>query len=205
MLEEPENNEEETPEAPEEAAAPEAAAPEEAAEPAGAAPAEADPGPSGAAVAEEVLPPKERRRRGRSAHTEAKPQRSPEERAAERAQVRAKKAAERRRWRQRSREKRRAGGPREDSTPAPLHAPTGRRRERQGVVISDRGDKTITVRIEVQRAHRTYGKVVRSSSTLHVHDETNDANAGDKVRVVESRPVSRHKRWRLVEILERAR
>ena len=73
------------------------------------------------------------------------------------------------------------------------------------MVVSDRADKTITVRIEVQRAHRTYGKVVRSSSTLHVHDESNDANAGDKVRVVESRPVSRHKRWRLVEILERAR
>ena len=210
MLEEPENNEEETPEAPEEAAAEaavpeEAAAPEKAPEPAGAAPAEADPGPSGAAVAEETLSPKERRGKKRSAHTEAKPQRSPEKRAAERAQVRAKKAAERRRWRERSREKRKAGGPREDSTPAPLHGPTGRRRERQGVVVSDRGDKTITVRIEVQRAHRTYGKVVRSSSTLHVHDETNDANAGDTVRVVESRPISRHKRWRLVEILERAR
>ncbi|HKH95121.1 MAG TPA: 30S ribosomal protein S17 [Beijerinckiaceae bacterium] len=86
-----------------------------------------------------------------------------------------------------------------------MHGPTGRRRERQGIVVSDRGDKTITVRIEVQRAHRTYGKVVRSSSTLQVHDEANDANAGDTVRVVESRPVSRHKRWRLVEILERAR
>ena len=156
-------------------------------------------------MAEEELPPKERRRRARSAHTEAKPQRSPEERAAERAELRAKKAAERSRWRKSSREKRRAGGPHEDTTPAPLHGPTGRRRERQGVVISDRGDKTITVRIEVQRAHRTYGKVVRSSSTLHVHDESNDANAGDTVRVVESRPISRHKRWRLVEILERAR
>ncbi|MBA2420028.1 MAG: 30S ribosomal protein S17 [Thermoleophilaceae bacterium] len=76
---------------------------------------------------------------------------------------------------------------------------------RQGVVVSDRADKTITVRIEVQRAHRTYGKVVRSSSTLHVHDEANDANAGDTVRVVESRPLSATKRWRLLEILERAR
>ncbi|MDQ3719435.1 MAG: 30S ribosomal protein S17 [Actinomycetota bacterium] len=76
---------------------------------------------------------------------------------------------------------------------------------RQGVVVSDRGDKTITVRIEVQRAHRTYGKVVRTSSKLHVHDEANDANAGDTVRVVESRPLSATKRWRLLEILERAR
>lgn len=194
MLEEPENNEEETPEA----------VADEAPEPEGAAPAQADPGPSGAAVADD-LSPKERRRRERSAHTEAKPQRSVDERVAERTQARAKKAAERRRWRQRSREKRKAGGPREDTTPAPLHAPSGRRRERQGVVVSDRGDKTITVRIEVQRAHRTYGKVVRSSSTLHVHDEQNDANAGDTVRVVESRPISRHKRWRLAEVLERAR
>jgi len=195
MLEEPENNEDETPE---EASAAEGA------EPAGSAP--ADPGPSGAAPAdEEQLSPKERRRRERSLHSEAKPQRSVEERTAERAALRAKKAAERRRWRKSSREKRRAGGPREDTTPAPLHGPTGRRRERQGIVVSDRGDKTITVRIEVQRAHRTYGKVVRSSSTLQVHDEANDANAGDTVRVVESRPVSRHKRWRLVEILERAR
>ena len=195
MLEEPENNEEETPET----------VSDEASEPAGAAPPPEDPGPSGAAVAEEALSPKERRSRERSAHTEAKPPRSVEERVAERAEARAKKAAERRRWRKRSREKRRSAGPREDTTPAPLHGPTGRRRERQGVVVSDRGDKTITVRIEVQRAHRTYGKVVRSSSTLHVHDEANDANAGDTVRVVESRPISRHKRWRLVEVLERAR
>jgi small subunit ribosomal protein S17 len=205
MLEEPENNEEEAPEEVAEEAPAEEAPAAESPEPEGAAPAEADPGPSGAATAEEQLSSKERRRRERSSHTEPKPQRSPEERAADRAGVRAKKAAERRRWRQSSRAKRKSGGPREDTTPAPLHGPTGRRRERQGVVVSDRGDKTITVRIEVQRAHRTYGKVVRSSSTLHVHDETNDANAGDTVRVVESRPISRHKRWRLAEILERAR
>ncbi|MDQ3587476.1 MAG: 30S ribosomal protein S17 [Actinomycetota bacterium] len=72
-------------------------------------------------------------------------------------------------------------------------------------MVSDRADKTITVRIEVQRAHRTYGKVVRTSSMLHAHDEANDANSGDTVRVVESRPLSATKRWRLVEILERAR
>jgi small subunit ribosomal protein S17 len=76
---------------------------------------------------------------------------------------------------------------------------------RQGVVVSNKADKTITVRIEVQRAHRTYGKVVRNTSTLHAHDERNEAHAGDTVRVVESRPLSRSKRWRLVEILERAR
>ncbi len=76
---------------------------------------------------------------------------------------------------------------------------------RQGVVVSDKADKTITVRIDLTRAHRTYKKVVRESSTLHVHDERNDAGVGDTVRVVESRPLSRTKRWRLVEVLERAR
>ena len=70
--------------------------------------------------------------------------------------------------------------------------------------MSDRADKTITVRIDIARQHRTYGKIVRTSSTLHAHDERNEASAGDTVRVVESRPLSRTKRWRLVEILERA-
>nr|MBA3262925.1 30S ribosomal protein S17 [Thermoleophilaceae bacterium] len=78
-------------------------------------------------------------------------------------------------------------------------------RERLGVVVSDKADKTITVQIDTARQHRTYGKIVRSSSTLHAHDEANDANAGDTVRVVESRPLSRTKRWRLVEVVERAR
>jgi small subunit ribosomal protein S17 len=73
------------------------------------------------------------------------------------------------------------------------------------VVVSDRPDKTITVRVDIARQHRTYGKVVRTSSTLHAHDESNSAHIGDTVRVVESRPISRSKRWRLVEILERAR
>ncbi|HEX2160600.1 MAG TPA: 30S ribosomal protein S17 [Thermoleophilaceae bacterium] len=76
---------------------------------------------------------------------------------------------------------------------------------RQGVVVSDKADKTITVRIDVARPHRTYGKIVRSTSTLHAHDERNEAGAGDTVRVVESRPLSRTKRWRLVEVVERAR
>ena len=72
-------------------------------------------------------------------------------------------------------------------------------------MVSDGGDKTITVRIDLTRSHRMYGKIVRSSSTLHAHDEANDANAGDTVRVIESRPLSKTKRWRLVEVLERAR
>ena len=76
---------------------------------------------------------------------------------------------------------------------------------RQGIVVSDRADKTITVRIDVASPHRKYKKIVRTSSTLHAHDEHNEANIGDTVRLVESRPLSRTKRWRLVEVLERAR
>ena len=68
-----------------------------------------------------------------------------------------------------------------------------------------RRSKTITVRIDTARRHRRYQKIVRSSSTLHAHDETNDANIGDTVRILESRPLSATKRWRLVEILERAK
>ncbi len=89
---------------------------------------------------------------------------------------------------------------------APVHAPTeGVRRVRQGVVVSDKANKTITVRIDVARRHRRYEKILRSSSTLHAHDENNEAHEGDVVRVVESRPLSRTKRWRLVDVLERAR
>ena len=76
---------------------------------------------------------------------------------------------------------------------------------RQGVVVSDKADKTITVRIDIARQHRMYKKIVRTSSMLHAHDEQNEAGIGDTVRVIESRPLSRTKRWRLVEILERAR
>ncbi|HYM46444.1 MAG TPA: 30S ribosomal protein S17 [Solirubrobacteraceae bacterium] len=87
-----------------------------------------------------------------------------------------------------------------------MHAQVeGVRKTRQGVVVSSKADKTITVRIDVARRHRRYEKIVRSSSTLHAHDENNDAHEGDTVRVVESRPLSRTKRWKLVEVVERAR
>ncbi len=79
------------------------------------------------------------------------------------------------------------------------------RKSRQGVVTSDAREKTITVRIDSARPHRVYGKTVRRSSKLHVHDEANEARVGDTVRVVECRPLSAQKRWRLVEILERAK
>jgi small subunit ribosomal protein S17 len=79
------------------------------------------------------------------------------------------------------------------------------RKHRRGVVVSDARDKTITVQIETARAHPVYGKIVRRSKKLHAHDERNEAAVGDLVRVVECRPLSRLKRWRLVEIIERAR
>jgi small subunit ribosomal protein S17 len=72
-------------------------------------------------------------------------------------------------------------------------------------VVSDRADKTITVRIDTARRHRKYQKVVRTSRTLHAHDERNDARVGDTVIVRESRPLSRLKRWRLIEVLEKAK
>jgi small subunit ribosomal protein S17 len=79
------------------------------------------------------------------------------------------------------------------------------RKERRGVVVSDAMDKTIVVRIDVAQKHEKYGKVVRRSSKLHAHDELNAAGVGDLVRIVETRPLSASKRWRLLEILEKAK
>ncbi len=79
------------------------------------------------------------------------------------------------------------------------------RKERRGVVVSSAMDKTIVVRIDTVRAHDRYGKVVRRSTKLHAHDEANTAGVGDIVRVVETRPLSATKRWRLLEVLERAK
>jgi len=78
------------------------------------------------------------------------------------------------------------------------------RKTRLGVVVSDAREKTITVRIDTARPHPVYGKTVRRSLKLHVHDERNDAHVGDRVRVMECRPLSAQKRWRLLEIVERA-
>jgi small subunit ribosomal protein S17 len=157
-----------------------------------------------AAEPEEELSPKERRKRSRSANeSEARPERSIEERAAERAAQRARKAQHRRVYRQRSRE-RRASEPRGEN-PATEDKGGGVLKVRQGIVVSDKANKTITVRIDIARRHRMYKKIVRTSSTLHAHDEGNEAHIGDTVRIVESRPLSRTKRWRLVEVLERAR
>jgi len=122
---------------------------------------------------------------------------SPEERL----EVRKAKAVARSRRRQQERAKKTTKG---EGTPPAEHG-TGTPQVRMGKVVSDKADKTITVRIDIAKRHRRYRKIVRSSSTLHAHDEANDANEGDLVRVVECRPMSRTKRWRLVEILERAK
>jgi small subunit ribosomal protein S17 len=81
----------------------------------------------------------------------------------------------------------------------------GRRQERQGTVVSDAMDKTIVVKVDVIKAHPRYRKVVRRSVKFHAHDEQNQAKIGDIVRIVETRPLSATKRWRLVEIVEAAR
>jgi small subunit ribosomal protein S17 len=75
---------------------------------------------------------------------------------------------------------------------------------RQGIVVSAGRDKTITVLLETSRPHPVYGKTVRRSSKLHAHDERNEAGEGDLVRIVECRPLSRQKRWRLTDIIEKA-
>jgi small subunit ribosomal protein S17 len=154
------------------------------------------------------LPRKERLRLLKSRESgEAGPQRTPEDRQADRIALRKQKAAARSRRRKQEREKARAaraGQPAAEPTPPREHG-EGRPKTRTGIVVSDKADKTITVRIEDARRHRRYEKIVRSTSTLHAHDETNDAHEGDRVTVIESRPLSRTKRWRLVEVLERAK
>jgi small subunit ribosomal protein S17 len=88
--------------------------------------------------------------------------------------------------------------------PKPEHE-RGRRQERQGTVVSANADKTIVVRVDTAKVHPRYKKVVRRSTRLHAHDEENQAKLGDVVRVVETRPLSRLKRWRLQEIVEAAK
>jgi small subunit ribosomal protein S17 len=88
--------------------------------------------------------------------------------------------------------------------PKPEHD-RGRRQERRGVVVSDAMDKTIVVKVDTIRSHPRYKKVIRRSTKFHAHDEQNSAKVGDVVRIVESRPLSATKNWRLVEIVEVAK
>jgi small subunit ribosomal protein S17 len=150
---------------------------------------------------EDDLPWKERRRlqRSRQPH-KAGPTLTPEERAAKRAQERKLKAASRRKERAAEKKDRTPG----TGTPV-AEKDAVAAKTRQGIVVSNKGEKSITVRIDIARRHPTYEKVVRRSRTLHAHDEQNEAGEGDTVRIVETRPLSKTKRWRLVEVLEKAK
>jgi small subunit ribosomal protein S17 len=165
----------------------------------------ADAAASAPSEPQEVLAPKERRQRARAAKAAKTAPRGPRtsvERHEERIAVRRQKAQERRAGRIKARAKAEHTGAEQT---APRERVPGVQKVRQGVVVSDKADKTITVRIDVARRHRRYQKIVRTSNTLHAHDETNDANLGDTVIVREARPLSRTKRWRLVQVVERAK
>ena len=153
-----------------------------------------------------MLAPKERRRRKRAA-------KAPGRRAARSATRSARPSATRAAREERaapaaaSASRRAPRSPPRDGRAPPSRAsstPSGAPKARQGIVVSDKAAKTITVRVDTSRRHRRYKKIVRSSKTLHAHDEHNEAHEGDLVRVVETRPLSATKRWRLVEVLERA-
>ena len=79
------------------------------------------------------------------------------------------------------------------------------RKVRQGVVISDASDKTIVVQIKERKPHPIYGKMITTTKKFHAHDESNDAHVGDTVQIMETRPLSKMKRWRLLKIVERAK
>src|SRR6266542_3270287 len=95
-----------------------------------------------------------------------------------------------------------ADAPQNDSTAATAEV-RNRRKTREGLVVSDRMDKTVVVEVRVK--HRMYGKVLRRTSKLQAHDEQNTCGVGDRVLLMETRPLSATKRWRVVEILERAK
>src|SRR5262249_24390969 len=161
--------------------------------------------PARQAERQDALTPKERRRRARAdkaARGKLRPPRSAQERHDERLAERSKKAETRRAGRAKARAK--SSTTDAEVTPPREHIP-GVQKQRQGVVVSDKADKTITVRIDTARRHRRYKKIVRTSRTLHAHDERNAANIGDTVIVREARPLSRTKRWRLVRVVERAK
>jgi small subunit ribosomal protein S17 len=116
------------------------------------------------------------------------------------------KRAPRSQRRQRPRPKREPTGERKPITRLPKpEAERGRRQERRGVVVSAAMDKTIVVRVDVVKSHPRYKKVVRRSQKFHAHDEQNQAKPGDVVRIVETRPLSKTKNWRLAEVVEAAR
>ncbi|MBV8734723.1 MAG: 30S ribosomal protein S17 [Solirubrobacterales bacterium] len=198
-----------TPQEPEEAVQAQASGPDQGpASDESATPAEAQEQTPAAAAPKpaEVLPPKERKQRARAAKGGSRRASSPEERLAQRTR----KRELRRQGRARLRDKRRrertgeGGKPAAAAQGAPRQRGAGKQKTRQGVVVSDRAAKTITVRIDTAHRHSRYEKIVRTSRTVHAHDEGGEAHVGDTVVVRECRPLSRTKRWRLERILERA-
>jgi len=91
-----------------------------------------------------------------------------------------------------------------DPTETPVQRES-RRKIRQGTVVSDKMDKTVMVKIDQVYSHPTYKKIIRRSSKFAAHDEANEAHIGDTVRIMETRPLSKSKRWRVIEIVERAK
>jgi small subunit ribosomal protein S17 len=157
--------------------------------------------PEAEANPEDELPWKERRRLAKSRRPhKAGPQLSVEERAKQREADRKRRADLRRKQRAEAKKERTSG----TGTPK-AEKDANAAKVRQGIVVSDKGQKSITVRVDIVRRHPVYEKVIRRSRTLHAHDERNEAGEGDVVRVVETRPMSKTKRWRLVEVVEKAR
>jgi small subunit ribosomal protein S17 len=92
-----------------------------------------------------------------------------------------------------------------EQTTEPTGAGRNDRKVREGLVVSDKMDKTVVVSVEDRRKHPRYGKVMRQSARLKAHDENNECGVGDRVQIMETRPLSATKRWRLVKILEKAK
>ncbi len=197
----------------EEAPAEEPVAEEPAAEeaPAEEAPAEEAPAEEAPAAAEPAepdplddLPWKERKRLLKSRESGAPgPQLSVEERVEARLKERANKAKQRRK--RRADEKAKPKVANDGGSQTSVRVRTGKPKERQGLVTSDKGNKSITVQIDSARRHPVYEKIVRQRHKIHVHDERNEASEGDVVRVIETRKLSKTKHWRLIEVVEKAR
>jgi small subunit ribosomal protein S17 len=93
----------------------------------------------------------------------------------------------------------------ETGTPGTDEKARGNRKVREGLVVSDKMDKTVVVAVEDRVKHRLYGKIIRRTTKYHAHDEANACGIGDRVRLMETRPLSATKRWRVIEILEKAK
>ena len=93
----------------------------------------------------------------------------------------------------------------EQTTETPAQGDRNARKVREGLVVSDKMDKTVVVSVEDRRKHPRYGKVMRQTARLKAHDENNECGIGDRVQIMETRPLSATKRWRLVKILEKAK